>query len=63
MLHAMWKNSHVHLLLETEFLDRLKKEAQEAEITLSELCRRKLKNETQLSRIERTITEINKKLK
>lgn len=61
MLRTMWKNSHIHLLLETELLDKLKKEAQEASLTLSELCRRKLKEETQLSRIEKMLIEINKK--
>jgi hypothetical protein len=39
------KNGQIHLLLETELLNRLKREAQQYSITLSELCRRKLLGE------------------
>ena len=39
------KNGQIHLLLETELLERLKQEAQRYGITLSELCRRKLLGE------------------
>ena len=39
----MGKNSQLHLILETEQLSKLKKQATELEITVSELIRRVLK--------------------
>ena len=47
------KNSQIHLSLETSLKEKLIKEAEEKGICLSELCRQKLKGETQLDRIER----------
>jgi len=38
----MGKNSHVHLLLETEELIKLKREAQKSEMSVNELIRSKL---------------------
>ena len=35
-------NSHIHLTLETSQLEKLRKEAEEQEISISELIRRKL---------------------
>jgi len=40
----MKKNSHVHLLLETEELKKLKKEAEKIDTNVNELIRRKLNN-------------------
>ncbi|MFH1326661.1 MAG: hypothetical protein ABIH59_00860 [archaeon] len=37
------KNSQLHLYLETSFYNRLKKQAKERDITISELCREKLR--------------------
>jgi len=48
----MRKNSHIHIVIETEYIDKLRKEAEEKGITLSELCRQKLRCYTQLDRIE-----------
>lgn len=48
----MGKNAHLHLVLETEFLNKLKKEASEKMLTLSEFCRLKLQTVVQLDRIE-----------
>lgn len=49
------KNSHIHLLLETNLKEKLTKEAEEKCISISELCRQKLRDDTQLDRIERMI--------
>ncbi len=51
-------NSHIHLHLKTSFHKKLKKEAEEKGISLSELCRGKLKENSQLDRIERMIKGI-----
>lgn len=36
------QNSHIHITIKTEDLERLRKEAEEEEISVSELIRRKL---------------------
>lgn len=46
------KNSHLYINIETAFKIRLNKEAEEKDISLSELCRQKLRDDTQLDRIE-----------
>ncbi len=48
----MKKNSHIHIVIETEYIDKLRKEAEEKGVTLSELCRQKLRCFTQLDKIE-----------
>ena len=48
----MKKNSHIHILVTTNFLNKLKNEAEERMITLSELCRLKIQENLQLDRIE-----------
>lgn len=48
----MKKNSHIHIVIETEYMAKLRKEAEEKGITLSELCRQKLRCYTQLDKIE-----------
>jgi len=58
----MKKNSQIHLFLETNLAERLRKQADDMNISISELCRRKLKEIPQLMRIEFDIAEINKKL-
>lgn len=62
----MVKNSHLHIVLETDFLAMLKKEAKERSISVSELCRIKLHKTLQLDRIEfivKKILEKNGKIK
>jgi len=54
------KNSHIHILIETEAVDNLKEEAKSKEISLSELCRQKLKDNSQLDRIEEKIDRLIK---
>jgi hypothetical protein len=54
----MGKNSHLHIVLESDFLNLLKKEAKERSISVSELCRIKLKKNLQLDRIELVLKNI-----
>ena len=54
----MRKNSHVHFVIETEFLEKLKKEAESRLISISELCRMKLSDKAQLDRIEQYLKQI-----
>jgi hypothetical protein len=54
----MGKNSHLHIVLETEALLKLKKEASIQGIRLSELCRQKLKGNPQLQAIELMIKSL-----
>ena len=58
----MKKNSEIHLKLETEFFEKLKAQATEERITISELCRMKLSNKSRFERIEMLIIEVIKKL-
>ncbi|OIO42606.1 hypothetical protein AUJ63_02345 [Candidatus Pacearchaeota archaeon CG1_02_35_32] len=58
----MKKNSQIHLYLETELLEKLKKLAEVNNISVSEVCRRKLKDIPQLNRIESLILEIKEKV-
>jgi len=51
----MGKNAHLHIVLESEDLLRLKEEALIQGIRLSELCRQKLKTNVQLKNIEEMI--------
>jgi hypothetical protein len=48
----MKKNSQIHLFLETDLKEKLEKQAQEQELSFSELCRQKLKENDRLMRIE-----------
>lgn len=56
----MKKNAHIHLVVSTEFLEDLKKEAKEKMLTLSEFCRLKLQENIQLDRLEYKIDKIIK---
>ena len=57
----MVKNSHLHIVLETDFLMMLKKESKERSISVSELCRIKLHKTLQLDRIEFIVKKILEK--
>jgi len=57
----MKKNSHLHVLIETSLLSRLKIEAQDKGVSLGQLCRTKLRKQPQLDRIEEKIDKILKK--
>jgi len=54
----MGKNAHLHIVLETEFLNSLKKQARERMLSISELCRQKLYDSVQLDRIEMMLEKI-----
>jgi len=56
----MTKNAHIHLVVETEFLNSLKQDAREKMLTLSEFCRLKLRTSLQLDRIEYKLEKIMK---
>ncbi len=56
----MRKNFQIHLYLETDLVEKLKKESLEKKRTVSDICRQKLKEDTQLDRIEETIGKIYK---
>ena len=58
----MGKNSQIHLFLETNLLESLKKESIERGISLSELCRLKLIETTQLTRIELSLDRLERKI-
>ena len=59
----MRKNSQIHILVETELSDRLRKQAEELGMTLSGLCRQKLEGACKLDRIEFIVSEIGRRLK
>ncbi len=56
----MKKNSQIHLLIETEVIEKLKRQAQEEGISFSSLCRKKLKENSHLERLEIIIGKIYK---
>lgn len=58
----MKKNSHLHILIETSLITKLKEEAQEKEVSLGQLCRQKLRRQLQLDRIEMKLDKIMKKI-
>lgn len=55
---SLKKNSHLHLFMETSLHDKLKNEAKEKGMSFSELVRWKLRENSQLSRIEGKIDKI-----
>lgn len=52
------KNSHLHIMIETKAINKLKEEAKVAGVSLAEHCRRKIKWDSQLDRIERKIDKL-----
>lgn len=48
----MKKNSHLHILIETNLLNKLKEEAKEKKVSLGQLSRDRLRKQPQLDRIE-----------
>lgn len=54
------KNSQLHLVLNTEVLNEMKKRAKEKKINLSEWCRQKLIEDSQLDRIENKLDKLLK---
>ena len=53
------KNSHLHMMIETSLMNKIVNEAREKEISIAELVRRKLRENSQLDRIERKLDMIS----
>jgi hypothetical protein len=58
----MNKNSQIHFYVETSVLQVLKKQAEEEGVTLSKLCREKLRDYSLLARLQETLNHINEKI-
>jgi hypothetical protein len=58
----MKKNNQLHIFIETKLLEKLIEEATKEGVSLSELCRSKLRRKPQLDRIEERIEKILKKV-
>lgn len=58
----MKKNSDIHIKLETEYYEKLKRQAEEEGIPISTLCRKRIKEEHSFIKIEFLLNELNKKL-
>ena len=57
------KNSHIHFTLETSFIEKLKQEASLEYISLSELCRKKMKVDLRKVELQKMIQELREMLK
>jgi hypothetical protein len=55
------KNHQIHIFLDKDLREVLEREATEKNISLSELCRQKLKENSQLTRIEIAIEKLSKR--
>ncbi|VVB79030.1 Uncharacterised protein [uncultured archaeon] len=58
----MKKNSQLHLHIETELLERLKREAEQEYITVAELCRIKLRQASFSKEMYLVLKSIEKKV-
>lgn len=58
----MKKTFQLHLRIETTVIESLRREAQEHNITLAELCRQRLRGNVQLTRIENLIERLYKEM-
>ncbi len=58
----MKKNFQIHLVVNKELFEVLKKEAEEENVNLSELCRLRLKQSSRLVKIEMMLEKINERL-
>lgn len=56
----MGKNAHLHIVLDTEFLENLKQQAKKRGLSVSELCRQKMSDNLQLDKIEYIVEQILK---
>jgi len=48
----MGMNSQLHLVLSSDLLEKLRKESDNRDLTISDLCREKLREDSQLDKIE-----------
>ena len=58
----MKKTYQIHLRIELDTIEKLKKEANDKNITLAELCREKLRNYCLLTKIFEILEEIKMKV-
>jgi len=58
----MNKNSQIHFYIETNILQDLKRRASQEGITLSKLCREKLRDYSLLASLQDTLENINRKI-
>jgi len=58
----MAKTFQIHLRIEAEMIETLKKQANDLKISVAELCRQKLGVFSQLTKIELMLENIEKKL-
>ena len=59
----MKKNVHLHIVVEAEALEKLKKEARERGVNLSEMCRLKLASPSKLEKVELLLESFLKNVK
>lgn len=52
------KNSHLHMNLETSLMNKLREEAKNKNMSISELVRQKLRENNQLDRIENKLNKL-----
>jgi hypothetical protein len=57
----MKKNAQLHILLESSLLKQLKKDSEESGLSLGEYCRKKLRKNSQLDRIEGKLDKLIKR--
>ena len=58
----MTKNSQIHIYLETELVNNIRKQAKDCNMRISKFCQLKLIGDSQLIKIESLIKELDKKL-
>ena len=58
----MKKNAQLHILLESSLLKQLKKDSEESGLSLGEYCRKKLRKNSQLDRIEGKLDKLIKRI-
>ena len=57
------KNAQLHLVIEENLCARLLKESEEEDVSLSEICRRKLNSKYSLQMIKNDLDEIKRLIK
>ena len=58
----MKKNSKIHVFLETDLKEQLKKQAENEGISFAELCRRNLRESSKLNKFESMLEQIQKSI-
>lgn len=56
--NAVKRNAQLHLMINSGLLDQMKQKAEQKGISLSEWCRQKLTQDSQLDRIEKKIERL-----